>query len=103
MREAKIASHRVEETVARGGRSSGRREGNLERILRRPEIDAFAEGLRSPNLQVYLERILRKPEIDAFAEELRPHRVRCEVPKQEHQLFLGRSKEQDLFNKLYSD
>jgi hypothetical protein len=27
------------------------------------------------NLQVYLERILRKPEIDAFAEELRPHQV----------------------------
>jgi hypothetical protein len=25
--------------------------------------------------QVYLERILRKPEIDAFAEELRPHQV----------------------------
>jgi len=28
-----------------------------------------------PKLQVYLERILRKPEIDAFAEELRPHQV----------------------------
>jgi hypothetical protein len=26
-------------------------------------------------LQVYLERILRKPEIDVFAEELRPHQV----------------------------
>lgn len=25
--------------------------------------------------QVYLERILRKPEIDAFAEELKPHQV----------------------------
>jgi len=24
---------------------------------------------------VYLERILRKPEIDAFAEELKPHQV----------------------------
>lgn len=27
------------------------------------------------NSQVYLERILRKPEIDAFAEELKPHQV----------------------------
>lgn len=26
-------------------------------------------------IQVYLERILRKPEIDAFAEELKPHQV----------------------------
>jgi hypothetical protein len=25
--------------------------------------------------QVYLERILRKPEVDAFAEELKPHQV----------------------------
>jgi hypothetical protein len=28
-----------------------------------------------PYIQVYLERILRKPEIDAFAEELKPHQV----------------------------
>lgn len=27
-------------------------------------------------LKVYLERILRKPEVDAFAEELKPHQVK---------------------------
>ena len=28
-----------------------------------------------PSPQVYLERILRKPEVEAFAEELKPHQV----------------------------
>jgi hypothetical protein len=26
-------------------------------------------------IQVYLERILRKPEVDTFAEEIKPHQV----------------------------
>lgn len=41
-----------------------------------PSHMAFhTDHITSLEYQVYLERILRKPEIDAFAEELKPHQV----------------------------